>query len=368
MNNEVQVVEQQAMVIPRMDPERATEIMLARAYPRKEVECIERATALATIDKDVAESCFYSVPRAGKRIVGPSVRLAEIMATTWGNLRVASRVIDESDNQVTAQAVCDDLQTNVKVMVEKRRRITKRDGTRYDDDGITNAMNAAASIAMRDAVFKIIPKTFVNAVYEKARDVALGNAKSMKERRHNLVKYWVEKGVTEKQLLEHLGYKKQDEITLDDLDYLIGIASGIKNRDYDVEDVFSKKRDVAEKASINMEDITATVTPPDVPKANVAPPYEVVEPVEESSHGVRDPVITDGVEPGEWNKPSKDDKAKRSKLNTEIVALLQKKGLDAAAFDKIMEKMFGADVTADTLTIPQLEELSERIAGLASKK
>ena len=50
---------------------------------------------MATIDAEVAGSCFYKLSRGGKTIEGPSVRLAEIVASAWGNLKFGARIIDE---------------------------------------------------------------------------------------------------------------------------------------------------------------------------------------------------------------------------------------------------------------------------------
>ena len=43
-------------------------------------------------DPKTAEGCFFSLPRGGKRLEGPSIRLAEICAATYGNLRCGSRI------------------------------------------------------------------------------------------------------------------------------------------------------------------------------------------------------------------------------------------------------------------------------------
>lgn len=269
---DVQLVDE-APSIPSMraqvSPEMATQIMLAKQFPRNERRNIDKAIQLATESKDVAEGCFYSLPPRGgssKRIAGPSVRLAEIMAATYENLHVVVRVGEEADRYVTAQATAYDMQNLASVSVEKRRRITNKFGERYSDDMIQNTANAAASIAFRDAVFRIIPKSFVMQAYERARSVALDGAKSMAERRQIALRRWKEKGVEEKTVLDHLGYKKVDEITIDDLDYFTGLFSGLKDKDYDIEDIFSAPRDGGkperEEASVSAGDVSANTEQP----------------------------------------------------------------------------------------------------------
>jgi len=258
------------MATPSVSPEMATQILLAHQFPRNERQAVDKARQMACENKDISESCFYSIPRGEKRIVGPSVRLAEIMATTWGNLHVMVRQGDDGDKYTTATAHVYDMQTLTSVSVEKRRRATySRDvkgrngavkhkaGERYNDDMLTVTANAAASIAFRDAVFRIVPKNYVQEVYEAAREVALEGAKSMKERRQLAAKWWEDQGVDRKMLLDHLGYASIDEMTLDDLDYLTGLRTGLRQRDYDVSDIFSAPRTgEREKATVSPDDVT----------------------------------------------------------------------------------------------------------------
>src|SRR6185503_20995123 len=71
------------------------QIATAKQYPRVVSDCIKEALTLATMDEDTAGSMFYALPRGGKKIEGPSARLAEIMAYSWGNLRVDADIVAE---------------------------------------------------------------------------------------------------------------------------------------------------------------------------------------------------------------------------------------------------------------------------------
>ena len=95
------------------------------------------------------------------------------------------------------------LQNNVCISVEKRRRITtkkNRDGTRrpVDEDDVQLAANAASAIAFRDAVFKVIPGALIRPVFDAAKKVAVGEVKSLAERRGKVVdrlRYTIMKGI-----------------------------------------------------------------------------------------------------------------------------------------------------------------------------
>jgi len=103
------------------------QIATAKKYPRDIATVKRDIISMATMDEETAQACFYSLPRGGKRILGPSVRLAEIALSCYGNARVQTRVIEvvtEGDNKhVVVQATCADLQNNVAVCMEKRRAI-----------------------------------------------------------------------------------------------------------------------------------------------------------------------------------------------------------------------------------------------------
>src|SRR5687768_2626442 len=89
-----------------------TQIATAKAYPRSITAFIEKATSIATLNENVAGSCAYALPRGGKSLEGPSVRLAEIVCSSYGNIRTGARVISNDGKIITAQGVCHDLETN----------------------------------------------------------------------------------------------------------------------------------------------------------------------------------------------------------------------------------------------------------------
>jgi len=210
----------------------------AHKYPRKSSRFMREAIQMATETREIAEMCIYALPRGGKTIAGPSVRLAEMMASAYGNLHVGARVFDADDTQITAQGVAWDLEKNLKVTVEVKRRITKKNGTRFDEDMVTVAGNAAASIALRNAIYRVIPRAYVNAVYEKARDVAVGNAKTLADRRADLLARLAKMGATQDRVLNALGKTSAEDITLEDIENLIGMGTAIKNGDRTVDDCF----------------------------------------------------------------------------------------------------------------------------------
>ena len=205
------------------------QIATAKAYPRDAIRNISRAAEMATNSQEIAEACMYSMPRGDKHIVGASVRFAEILVSQWGNCRVGGRVADVSNDTVTAQGVFHDLESNVAITKESRRRIVDRNGRRFNDDMIAVTANAAISIAIRNAVLTGIPGALWEGVFETVKQTAVGKATSRKEQRTNAIAYMGKLGVTTGMILSALGRNSIDDITPDDIVVLRGLASRVRS-------------------------------------------------------------------------------------------------------------------------------------------
>ena len=133
------------------------QISTAKAFPRSLKQFQDRAMSMATFSEEIAASCSYALPRGGKSLEGPSVRLAEIIVSSFGNIRSGARVIANDGKTITAQGICHDLETNNCVTVEVKRRITDKNGKTFNEDMQVVTGNAACAIAFRNAVFKVVP-------------------------------------------------------------------------------------------------------------------------------------------------------------------------------------------------------------------
>jgi hypothetical protein len=211
------------------------QVSTAKKYPRSITKSLKEAMDLATLDAETAASCFYALPRAGKTIEGPSARLAEIMAYSWGNLRVDAGVVGDDATHVTAQGTCFDLEKNVAVRVRVRRRITDRNGKRLNDDMIVVTGNAATSIALRNSVFKVIPAALTQRIYQAARAASVGQAGTLAQTRQNAMAWFAKAGVVEAQVFKLLGVQGLDDIGTDELITLRGVITAIRDGDTTVE-------------------------------------------------------------------------------------------------------------------------------------
>ena len=173
-------------------------VTTARRFPRSVKRFINEARSLATLNPTVAASCFYKLPRKDKdgrkkTIEGPSARFAENIASTWGHLRCEARPVAQDDRYVTCRGTSWDLETNVAVAFEVQRRIVDAHGSRYSDDMVLQTTNAGCSIAFRNSVFRVVPNSFWEPIYEECKQVAIGDAKALADRRNVMLEFFQQK-------------------------------------------------------------------------------------------------------------------------------------------------------------------------------
>lgn len=248
----IEVLEPEAPEAPMMQMISAAEISqqisTAKRYPRTLSKVKADMLSFATLDEETAGACFYTLPRGGKSIQGPSVRLAEIAVACYGNLRVGSRIISTVTNgdspHVVVQSVAHDLEKNTAISIEKRRRIVgKKDyntGTRKapDEDDINLATNACSAIAFRDAVFKVVPQALIQPVLDAAKKCAIGDIKSLSEKRNKVVDRLKQMGVPLDRILHQAEARKIDDIDYDKLEVLIGLGTSLKDGNTTLEAAF----------------------------------------------------------------------------------------------------------------------------------
>jgi hypothetical protein len=236
-------------------------VVTAHRFPRSITKFRTAALSMATIDADVAASCFYRLSRRGsegsKAIEGPSVRFAEIVANAYGNLRFGARIVEIGEKEVVAQGVAHDLENNVSTSTEVRRRITTKHGQRFGDDMIAVTCNAACSLALRNAIFKAVPFALAKPIYEQAKKVAVGDAKTLGERRSKALAAFAAMGITGPRVFARLGVAGADEITLAHVEELIGLHTAIKDGELDPDAEFPEATKPATKPA---DDIAAAPT------------------------------------------------------------------------------------------------------------
>lgn len=227
------------------------QVATAHRFPRDIEKCRANILALAAMDDTIAYNCFYHLERKDKDgnksvIEGPSIRLAEIIAASWKNLRIAARIIGNDGKTITAQGVCHDLETNVAYSVETKRSILTSKGYTYSQDMQVVVGNAAAAIALRNAICKVVPAVLINSCIKSIQQKALEHIKQQ-----GVGSQWTQwlgfmQGtykLAEKDILDYLGRKDGSEVTAEDIQKLAGAYNAIKEGTTTVEEVFKKPKE-----------------------------------------------------------------------------------------------------------------------------
>lgn len=246
---EYEVLPVQAQVMQIDALERAnvdSQVATAKQYPRDLRRSIDNSIVMATMDKETAQSCGYALPRGSKPITGPSVHLAKIIVSNWGNMRTEAKVVQITDKQVVSRGTAWDLETNVASAFEVRRSIIDKYGKRYSDDMITVTGNAANAIAYRNAVFSVIPKSITEKVYRAAQNFITGdlsNEDKLKKARAEWVEFFKnEYNITEEEVIKLCGKQTINQIRGNEITILSGIHQSLNDGDTTVDELMKPYR------------------------------------------------------------------------------------------------------------------------------
>ena len=236
----VEVTALQAITSGEID----TQISTAKKYPRSLQQFKQRATTMATLDEETAASCIYRRP-VGKEqngqmkyAEGKSIRLAEIVGAAYGNLRVGSMIIEQTDRQVKARGMAHDLETNFASASEVIESTVDKYGKPYSERMRVIVAKAALSKARRDATFQVVPSALCKSIEDAARKTAIGTTATLEKRRAAAMGWIAKCGVAQERVFAALDIKGVSDIGIETLETLTGLKTAIKDGDTTVEDAF----------------------------------------------------------------------------------------------------------------------------------
>ena len=225
-----------------------TQIATAKRYPRSLSQFQQRARSMATLDEETAQSCIYRRPvgkENGKDVYaeGESIRLAEIVAASYGNIRVRSMITEITPTHVKAVAMAHDLETNYAMAAEVVESTLNKWGKPYSERMRLVVAKAAQSKAIRDAIFRVVPKSMCKAIALAAKDVALGKGLTLQQRRERTMGWIHGLGIGAYRVFAALGITGVEELMEGQLLTLTGLRTAIKDGDITVEEAFPEPRD-----------------------------------------------------------------------------------------------------------------------------
>lgn len=236
---------------------------VAKRFPRNEEEAYARIMT-ACQRKSLAEQSSYSYPKGGQTVSGPSIRLAEVLAQSWGNMDFGIVELDQRNGESTVMAFAWDLQTNTRQtkVFQVSHSIKKKDGSvkRLDDPRDIYEMVAnQGARRMRACILGIIPGDIADAAVA-ACDKTLegGSSEPLVDRVRKMIAAFAEFGVTVPMIEKRLQHKA-DIISEHELVGLRKIYLSLRDRMGKREDFF---------------DFIHETTTPDMPKEEAEKPVK----------------------------------------------------------------------------------------------
>jgi len=219
------------------------QVATAHRYPRSLELFKKRALSMATIDEESAESCIYTRPvgkdGSGQKFAeGASIRLAEIVAAAYGNIRVASRIIEQTERYVKCEGIAHDLEANYAGKSEVIESTVKRDGKPYSEGQRNVVAKACLAKAYRDAVFKVVPKALCKTVYDAAKAICAGTGKTIEQRQERVRAWLTSMRVSDERVFAALSVKGWADVDDNKLLILTGLKTAISEGDTKIEEAF----------------------------------------------------------------------------------------------------------------------------------
>ncbi|MFJ7933677.1 hypothetical protein [Sporosarcina sp. NPDC096371] len=250
------------------------QIFMAKQFPRNIFQAEQRILDSCK-RPSLAQVAMYQYPRAGTKVIGPSIRLAEVLAQNWGNLAFGIKELEQREGESVAMAYAWDLETNVrqeKVFTVKHSRQAKGKLQKLTDPrDIYELVASSGARRVRACVLGIIPGDIVDkAVSECERTLQGNNEGPLKDRIANALKAFKEQHrITQEMVETKFGYNAESFTEYDYVE-LINIFTSIKDGMSKPEDWFD--RDVKKKQSSGLAESFKTDEQPkqDEVKVNVA--------------------------------------------------------------------------------------------------
>lgn len=228
-----------ATMSPMVAAEINQQVATAKQYPRRrDKEISDEIISRSSLNEAIATECMYSLRRGDNAITGPSIRFAEIVRASYGNIRVAARFvrIDQDDPlkaAVIVEAVALDLQTNNAEVIPNRRSVmTSGKGGRkpqmFSADMINMTINAATALARRNAILAVVPKAVWIDGYQRVIKVLQGDVSTLAKRRQEIFDAFGRIKVEPATLHGILKTKSIEDVTLEHMPTLHGMMNAIR--------------------------------------------------------------------------------------------------------------------------------------------
>ena len=224
-------------------------LVIAKRFPRDEVAAYAKAME-ACQRPTMAEKAFYSFPRGGQTVEGPTIRFAEELARCWGNIDYGIKELSQDDGKSEMQAYAWDLETNAQSVQNFTNPHQREQGKKMvtltsQRDIYENNANMATR-RLRSRILAILPAWFVeDAIAECKRTLSGRNDTPLIDRVKKMVVQFAKLGVTQDQIERRLK-RKADTMTADDFTEYVGIYNAIKGGESKIAEWFTAEPEATE--------------------------------------------------------------------------------------------------------------------------
>lgn len=174
-------------------------MVIAKKFPRDQVQAMDKILTACT-RPSLAEGALYSYSKGGSEVTGPSIRLAEAIAQSWGNMQFGIRELDQRNGESTVEAYAWDVENNtrqVKVFQVPHLRYTKRGSYRLEDPrDIYELVANQGARRLRACILGVIPGDVIESAVRQCEVTLNTSADTSPEAIKKMVAAFGEFGVT----------------------------------------------------------------------------------------------------------------------------------------------------------------------------
>ena len=235
-----------AMEASRAIAEAQGKLVIAKRFPRDEVQSYSKAME-ACQRPTMAAKAFYSFPRGGQTVEGPTIRFAEELARCWGNIDYGIKELSQDDGKSEMQAYAWDLETNAQSVQNFTNPHQREQGKKMvtltsQRDIYENNANMATR-RLRSRILAILPAWFVeDAIAECKRTLSGHHDTTLIDRVKKMVVQFGKLGVTQ-EMIEKRRKRKIDTMTSDDFVEYVGIYNAGKGGESKIADWFDAQKE-----------------------------------------------------------------------------------------------------------------------------
>jgi hypothetical protein len=225
-------------------------IIMAKHDPRDPVLAADRALKECK-RLTLAQTAIYTYPRGGTSVEGPSIRLAEAIARSWGNLQYGIIEVGREGDESSMLAYAWDLQSNNMARQEFKVRHV-RDSREYGKKTLTDERDIyeitanAGARRLRACILKLIPGDVVDACVERCKLTIEQSMGRVEEAVPKMLDKFKEFNVTAAMIEKRLK-KNLKSLTYQDLVNLGNVWTSIKDGMGSVEDYFEPEGTAPDK-------------------------------------------------------------------------------------------------------------------------